>query len=115
MPGKLVKSLAVAAAVAGISVAVPATAAHAASGCTTLYAGGGGTASVCKSWNDPDGDGLYYGTLSVNSASSRVYVQASQDGLVYNLTGRGGTGSGSYTDVRKLLLRACNTSCSGWW
>ncbi|MEV6926329.1 hypothetical protein AB0M46_17780 [Dactylosporangium sp. NPDC051485] len=70
---------------------------------------------MCKSWNDPDGDGLYYGTFSVRSASKHVYVQVSQDGYVHDLTGPGGTTSGGYVDVHKLLLRACNAGCSGWW
>lgn len=75
---------------------------------------GGGSATVCKTYV-ATGGGLYKGTFSVNSASSRVYVQAYQDGSVYSLTSRGGTGSGSYADVASFHLRACNSGCSSWY
>lgn len=105
--------LAAGAAAVGLAV-VPGTAHAGPQACTTLAAPGGGSATVCKTYV-ATGGGLYKGTFSVNSASSRVYVQAYQDGSVYSLTSRGGTGSGSYADVASFHLRACNSGCSSWY
>ncbi|MGY0236757.1 hypothetical protein [Longispora urticae] len=83
-------------------------------GCTTLSAPGGGTAHVCRTWN-ANGDGTYWGELSVDSASSRVYTQASRDGSVVQVSGRGQNGYVQYNGYKKVYQRACNTSCGAWW
>src|SRR4051812_26465349 len=94
-------SLLAAAAVAG-GIALTPAAAHAASGCTTLYDPRGGHAYVCKTWI-ADGGGYYHGKWSVGVTTSYTAVQRSEDGSVHDA----GSG-GKYSHVKKFYLRACD-------
>jgi hypothetical protein len=93
-------------------IALTPVAAHAASGCTTLYDPRGGHSYVCKSWT-ADSGGYYHGTYSIGVTTSYTYVQKSEDGRVTTI----GSG-GSYSHVKKFYLRACDSlgsGCSAWW
>jgi hypothetical protein len=99
-------------AVVAAGIALTPGAANAASGCATLYDDRGGHSYVCKTWIAETG-GYYRGEYSIGATTSKTYVELYKDGSVTTIS-RGGT----YSHVKKLYLRACDSlgsGCSAWW
>lgn len=122
MFGKLTKA-AMAGGVMAAVVFMPNTAQAAVSGangsqCATIHpTSGGGSASVCKSWVNPDSAGRYDGDWS-GSPTAGVHIRVFFDGVeqVDLRTPAGFYSWGEYQNVKKMALKACNSStCSPLW
>ncbi|QXE35679.1 hypothetical protein KQY30_16845 [Streptomyces sp. GMY02] len=122
MFGKLTKA-AMAGGIMAAAVFMPNTANAAVSGaagsqCGTIYpTSGGGSAYVCKSWVNPDSAGRYDGDWS-GDPTSGVHIRVFFEGVeqTHLRTPAGSYSWGSYQNVKKFALKACNTStCSALW
>ncbi|WP_162907456.1 hypothetical protein [Allorhizocola rhizosphaerae] len=117
MRGTLARLLTVFALVAA-TAAVP-TAAHAIGdngSCKRLYGINDAWAQACGDYWSVGG-GRYDGWVRIDI--NNRYVQASFDGIVYNLYGPGAYGTEQFVSARTYYVRVCyysnGTGCGAWW
>jgi hypothetical protein len=114
MARRITTAIGLASLVSAVVVLTP-TVANAKQQCTTLSAPGGGSAAVCKSWFDPDGDGYYYGSWWPNGPwTTKVALKKIEDGRQRDAD----AGGRDYYNVKVFQLKLCNTltgKCGSPW